>query len=321
MPRLREELPATLPDEDGPLVSIILATYEDEDIIEDAIKSVAEQTYTGIELVIVDGSEVGWLQELSETHNWVEYVHQEPLGVANAWNQGISKANGDIVSFLAADDRYTPEKTEKQVEKIQKGADIVYSDEFVITEEGSRNIIASIDLSGSEEPHVKFFKSGHGIPHLTVAGRRECFLDEKFDTSLEAREDPHLWVRLLRKYRAERIPEPLAYKHLRSDSLTSDPDMMYENEKRSVEDLVERFDELEKYKKERLRNVRYRYGKQLFHADRTGEARRVLLSLLTDGFLDYRVAAMFVISLLPFGNEAAFNSLQRLNERAKRAVR
>jgi glycosyltransferase involved in cell wall biosynthesis len=312
------ELPTSLPDDDGPLVSIILATYEDEHLIEDAIESVADQTYTNIELVIVDGSDVGWLQELAETHDWITYVHQDPLGVADAWNQGIKNAEGEVVSFLAADDRYAPEKTEKQVREIRNGADIVYSDEYVIEENGSTTVVTSMKLNGFKKPHVKFFKTGHGVPHLTVAGRRECFLDERFDTSLEAREDPHLWVRLFRKYEVARIPEPLAYKHLRSDSLTSDPDMMYENEKNSVEDLANRFEELREHKDERLRHTKYRYGKQLFHSNRLEEARGVFFSLITDGFLDYRVIAMFFLSLLPFGNEAAFNGLERMNEKAKR---
>lgn len=317
MHEIADRIPTTLPDQDGPLVSIILATYEDEDIIDDAIYSVSQQTYTNIELIIVDGSDVGWLKELSRTHDWLKYVNQESLGVANAWNQGISASQGEIVSFLGADDEYVPEKTEKQVKRIQQGADIVYSDEYVVTEDGKQNLITSIELSKSKNPHIEFFKCGHGIPHLTVAGRRECFVDEKFDTTLEAREDPHLWVRLLRKYEAERIPEPLAHKHRRSDSLTSDPDMMYENEKKAIEDLVEKFDELKEHKEERNQNLKYRYGKQLFHKKKTTEARRVFFSLLLEGFFDYRVIAMFCASLLPFGGETAFQKMEYMNEKLK----
>jgi glycosyltransferase involved in cell wall biosynthesis len=307
------DYPPSFQSGDGPLVSVVLATYEPEHTIEDSLRSVVEQTYDNVELVVVDSSGEQWLADLGDRLEWVTYVHQNPVGVAAAWNRGIDAASGDIVAFLADDDYYAPEKLERQVEAIQQGADVVYTDEYVIDPDGSVTELPSLPIDDPDTHYVDFFRVGHGVPHLTVAGRTECFRDEQFLEDLQAREDPHLWVRLFRSYEPAHIPEPLAYKRRRDDSLTSDPEMMYQNEVAEVADLAERFDELEAHREERERMTKYRYGKQLFHDGQRRRARGVLFDTITSGFLDYRTIAMLAVTLSPVLNETLYGLLERAN--------
>lgn len=309
------DFPSTFQSGDGPLVSVVLATYDPGSTIEDSLRSVISQTYDNIELVIVDSSGESWLADLGTRLDWVTYVYQEPVGVAAAWNRGIEEATGDIVAFLADDDYYVPEKVKRQVEAIEDGADVVYTDEYVINPNGSETELPSLPVEDTENHYIDFFRVGHGVPHLTVAGRIECFRDERFHEDLNAREDPHLWVRLFRKYEPAHIPEPLAYKRRRDDSLTSDPDMMYENELTEIEDLVRRFPELERYRKERERMTKYRYGKQLIHAGQTRRARTVIWNEITNGLLDYKAIALFTSTLLPAGNKTAVRLLEKAHSR------
>lgn len=315
----KDIFPIKLSGKTGPLVSIIFPVYNVEDeYVRRALESVIKQTYGDIEVIVIDSSQKEWLANLGAKRDWINYNHQNPQGISIARNEGLRVAKGEIIAILDADDEYCPKKIEKQVNKIEEGVDMVYSDEYIVNEKGNITKLSSLGIKHESSPHIKFFRRGDGIPNLTVALRRSCFEKERFWEELQTREDPHLWVRILKKCEVGRIPEPLAYKHRRSDSLTSDPDMMYENEKKSIEDLVERFEELEEYKGERLRNARYRYGKQLFHAKRMAEARREFFSLLIGGFIDYRVVFMFLITLFPFGKEAMFHILQGLNEKIKR---
>lgn len=309
------DFPSAFQSGDGPLVSVVLATYDPESTIEDSLRSVISQTYDNIELVVVDSSGERWLADLGARLDWMTYVYQEPVGVAAAWNRGVDEATGDIVAFLADDDYYAPEKLGRQVEAIEDGADVVYTDEYVINPDGSITELPSLPVEDTENHYIDFFRVGHGVPHLTVAGRVECFREEQFLEDLDAREDPHLWVRLFRKYEPAHIPEPLAYKRRRDDSLTSNPDMMYENEQSEIEDLVGRFPELEQYRGERERMTKYRYGKQLFHAGQTRRARTVIWNEITDGFLDYRAITLFVATLLPAGNETAVRFLEKIHSR------
>ncbi|MFC7132392.1 MULTISPECIES: glycosyltransferase [Salinibaculum] len=300
----------------GPLVSVVLATYEpDLDLVGQSLQSVANQTYDNVELVIIDSSGEEWLRTLARDHDWVEYQFQEPSGLPAAWNAGIEAASGKYVGFLADDDYYAPEKLEQQVERLKEGVDIVYTDEYVIDEDGSVTYLSSLPVENQECHYIDFFRVGHGIPHLTVVGRTTCFEDVPFDEDLEVREDPHLWVRLFRRCSVARINDALAYKRRRDDSTTSNPDMMYENERREIDLLCQEFPQLREYRTERERMAKYRYGKQLFHAGRFGEARRVLLDVVQQDPSDYRAIATLGASLLPAKNKAAFQLLERWQER------
>lgn len=303
---------------DGPLVSVVLATFEPEmEYLRQAIKSVVYQTYENVELVVIDSSDITWLQDLGESHHWVKYRRQEPAGLPAAWNAGIDAAQGLYLGFLADDDYYAPEKVATQVQVLKTDIDIVYSDEYVIKESGEIIDISSLPVKDPEAHYIDYFRVGHGVPHLTVMGRTKCFEEERFDESLAIREDPHLWVRLFKRYSVDYINEPLAYKRRRSDSATGDPNELFRNELREIQLLCEEFPELEEHRETRERMARYRYGKDLLEAGRIHEARRVLWSLLITGMIDGRVLAVFAAALLPGKQGSALRYLERLHQRLR----
>lgn len=124
-------LPETLSEcIEGPLVSVIIPTYDDAEYLPDALASVAAQTYTSLEVIVVDSS--GDAETIIEDLEWVEYHEQEPRGPAAARNLGIEHAEGDYVAFLDADDRWLPKKLERQVAALeQKDVSLVYHDQYV----------------------------------------------------------------------------------------------------------------------------------------------------------------------------------------------
>lgn len=105
-------------------VSIVMPTYKRRvPMIERAIKSVLNQTYKNIELVIVDDSPKSfpYRQEVKEyifslKDSRINYIqNEENLGGALARNVGIFASHGTYISFLDDDDTYLPEKIEKQL--------------------------------------------------------------------------------------------------------------------------------------------------------------------------------------------------------------
>lgn len=114
-----------------PLVSVILPTYEDAEYIDGALDSIRKQTYENVEIVIIDSTGVPRLEQLDESRDDVVYEFQPPEGPAAARNRGIELASGDLIAFLDADDRWHPDKLQRQVAAIADGADVVYSDQQV----------------------------------------------------------------------------------------------------------------------------------------------------------------------------------------------
>lgn len=99
-------------------ISIIVPVYNAEKHLEDAIKSVLEQTYSEFELIAVnDGSTDRSLEILQQfTDQRVRIINKENTGVSDARNAAIKAAKGEFVCFLDADDYYSPHYIQRMYE-------------------------------------------------------------------------------------------------------------------------------------------------------------------------------------------------------------
>src|SRR4051812_47543003 len=99
-----------------PLVSVIIPTYNRSMIVAEAIDSVLSQTYTNIELLVIDdGSTDDTMQVLRRYGDKVRVITQDNAGPAAARNRGIAAAQGELIAFLDSDDIWSRTKVERQV--------------------------------------------------------------------------------------------------------------------------------------------------------------------------------------------------------------
>lgn len=312
-------LPDSKHSESSDCVSIILPTFEpDIEYLAQSIQSVADQTYGSVELILIDSTDLDWLRTLGEEYTWIEYRYQEPSGLPAAWNAGIASATGTYITFLSDDDYYTTDKISKQVERLNRGYDIVYSDEYVVDDDGNKIYLSSLPVTDQQRHYIEYFIAGQGVPHITVMGHKECFRSESFDERLDVREDPHLWVRLFKQYDVAKIDDALGYKRRRKESATGDPELLYENELREIDLLCEELPELTDYRSKRERMANYRHGKHLLRIGRTSQSRSIFLNLLRDGMVKARVVGLLIASLFPVGSRTVFQWLETIAEHRKR---
>lgn len=112
----------------GPLVSCVIPAWNAERFIEDAIRSVLEQTHDSVEVIVVDdGSTDGTAEVVQSFGELVRYVAQENAGPAAARNRGVAEATGAFLSFLDADDLWVADKLEKQLARFRARPDLSYS--------------------------------------------------------------------------------------------------------------------------------------------------------------------------------------------------
>lgn len=112
-------------DGNGKKVSVIIPTYKrDSKYLMRAIRSIQEQTYNNVEIVIVDDNPpestfrkdiIKFMQQFKQDPNIVYFENPYNMGGALARNQGIFQASGEYITFLDDDDEYMPRKIEKQV--------------------------------------------------------------------------------------------------------------------------------------------------------------------------------------------------------------
>lgn len=108
-----------------PLVSVIMPAYNARPYIAQAIKSVLDQDYPNLELIVVDdGSMDGTPQEARRFGEHVQVIEQQNRGPAAARNSAVALARGELLAFIDADDIWLPGKVSAQVQYLQNHPDV-----------------------------------------------------------------------------------------------------------------------------------------------------------------------------------------------------
>lgn len=106
------------------LVSIIMPAYNCEEYIEESIKSVLNQSYKNIELIIINDGSKDSTEDIINRYTVLDkrlvYLYQDNKGPSVARNQGIDRAQGIYLMFIDSDDMVDQEYVEKLVYAIEK---------------------------------------------------------------------------------------------------------------------------------------------------------------------------------------------------------
>ena len=96
----------------NPILSVVIPVYKVEDYLVRCVKSVLNQDFTELEVILVDdGSPDRCPQicdDLASQDSRITVIHKKNGGLSSARNEGIKAANGEYVVFLDSDDQWTP---------------------------------------------------------------------------------------------------------------------------------------------------------------------------------------------------------------------
>lgn len=99
------------------LISVIVPAYNIEKYIENSIESIVKQTYSDIEIIVVDDGSIDKtpmiLDELAKKYVSIKAIHKENGGVTSARLQGVTEASGDWIGFADGDDYIEPDMYER----------------------------------------------------------------------------------------------------------------------------------------------------------------------------------------------------------------
>lgn len=182
-------------------VSIITATYNSASTIRDTLESVAQQTYSNIEHIIIDGlSKDNTLDIVKEYPHVAKVVSEPDKGIYDAMNKGIQYCTGGIIAILNSDDFYASNAViEDVVDEMKKyGVEALYGDlEYV-----NRNDLTKVVRKWRSNYYKKKnWLNGWMPPHPTFFVKKEVYERYgKFDLSLKSAADYELMLRFLYRH-------------------------------------------------------------------------------------------------------------------------
>jgi glycosyltransferase involved in cell wall biosynthesis len=101
---------------EAPHVSVVINVYNGVPYLAEAIESVLGQTYRNRELIVVDDGSDDGTEELAQRYgDELRYDRLPRSGIGAARNRGVDLASGEYFAFLDADDRFVPDKLERQM--------------------------------------------------------------------------------------------------------------------------------------------------------------------------------------------------------------
>lgn len=214
----------------APKVSVVIPTYGRPDYLLDAAESVAAQTYSNVELVVVDDhspepAEPALEKSSLDGLSWRCLRHEENQGANAARRTGIEATDGEIVAFLDDDDYWTPTVLERVVEAFRTGGPdvgVVSTGVRIVDAEGEQ-IGQTIPTFGGDVTEALLRGNLQAATFSRFAVRRDVFGAAGYpDERLPSLQDREWHIRLSQHTRYASVPEALVVRRITNHDQITD---------------------------------------------------------------------------------------------------
>lgn len=206
------------------LVSVIMPTFNASKYLVDSIQSVLNQTYTNLELLITDDCSSDDTRHIlkqfveQDKRVKVEYL-KDNYGPGIARNRSIERAKGRYIAFCDCDDRWMPEKLEKQITHMRRKDCALCSSSYLICDEN--DAVTGINIS-PKYLTLGMMKRDNKIGCLTAIYDIKRLGHKFYMPAIRKRQDWALFLNILKECQmCFCITDPLAYYRQRDNSVSS----------------------------------------------------------------------------------------------------
>ena len=193
-----------------PVISVVMASYNSEKYISEALDSILSQSFGDFEVIVIDDSTdstADVVKEYSDSRIRLT-KNKKKVGISNARNMGIAKARGEFIAFHDADDVSLPGRFRKQIDFFRQNPDVAMLGGQV-----------EISHAGERRENVSKRKI---VPDFDGLMKENCFATSSvmvratvlrdvggFNPIIECAEDWELWIRIAKKYKTTNLPDTL----------------------------------------------------------------------------------------------------------------
>ncbi|MBI3511275.1 MAG: glycosyltransferase [Bacteroidetes bacterium] len=200
----------------APAVSVVIPLYNSAAFIGETIRSVLQQHFSELELIVVDDGSTddsaNVVKKINDSR--LKYFHQKNKGVSAARNYGIKNASGKFIALLDADDVMLPENISRKVKTLETHpeADFAFSDVRIISNDKNEN---EMILHGKNKDLLNelLLWESDVIPNsCSNLVFRKNISDKgiQFDETLSTAADQDFSIQLAAKYEGIHLPEVLS---------------------------------------------------------------------------------------------------------------
>jgi glycosyltransferase involved in cell wall biosynthesis len=123
-----------------PLVSVVVVSFNQARFLEEALRSVLEQDYEPLEVLLVDGGSTDGSREVIERYaeRLAWWVSEPDRGQADALNKGFARTRGELLGWLSSDDALLPGAVARVVDSFERDSDalLVYGEALFVDADG-----------------------------------------------------------------------------------------------------------------------------------------------------------------------------------------
>lgn len=202
-----------------PLVSVLVPVLNAARFLPDALASVHAQTYTALEIIVVDGPSSDETAQIARAFPRVRYLRQTGFNMFNALNEGLEAAHGDYIAMISSDDLWEPDKLQMQVEYLRNHPQIdcvFVSTKYVL-----------IDGEIPSGFRTEFLQGEHRAMYLEAMLARKNLFERvgKFDETYRQASDTDWFARLAHSgISSDFIPRVLLVRRMHSKNLSHTAD-------------------------------------------------------------------------------------------------
>ncbi|MGO4145616.1 glycosyltransferase family 2 protein [Paenarthrobacter sp. YAF11_1] len=204
---------------DGPLVSIVISTYNRADYLDDCLNSILAQSLQDFEVILVDDGSTDHTRDVitSFADSRIRYFARENHGISASRNFGADKARGAFIAVHDDDDIMLPWRLERQLESLEPG------------DHGSFGVSVHFDNSTGEVHRLvhRLFnmqtalRYGNNPTHPTWLIRADIFKKFRYDETLKSGVDNNIALRMVRSgVKMKHTGENLILRRLHSGQIT-----------------------------------------------------------------------------------------------------
>lgn len=212
-----------------PLVSVLMPCYNAEKHVEQALRSIMNQTYDNLEIITINDCSTDKTREilisLADIDRRIKVIDNETnLRLIATLNKGISLCNGAYIARMDADDISLPERIEKEVFFLEKNKDIDIVSTLFYAFPSSNPSKRSLHHNPSKPEELQaymLFKSGICHPASMIRKRVFTELGLKFENQYLHVEDYALWSKAIYKTKIANITEPLLLYRVHENQVSS----------------------------------------------------------------------------------------------------